>query len=163
MSSLSSSTLPDAVARARRNSSFLAMLLDREPEIEAAALAGELLPPPVVAEDLPVGTRLRRERRALALSYGRSGEAMLVAVVQPVEERLPDPADDAAFLALDREVRRRAEELGRRRGIPQDALNQLLEGVEDPGAFADIVAFYLEMPAAEKQAVEGGNGDEEAF
>jgi len=104
---------------------------------------------------------IQGERRALALSYGRSGEAMLVAVVQPVEERLPDPADDAAFLALDREVRRRAEELGRRRGIPQDALNQLLEGVEDPGAFADIVAFYLEMPAAEKQELLELNAVEE--
>ena len=87
---------------------------------------------------------IQGERRALALSYGRSGEAMLVAVVQPVEERLPDPADDAAFLALDREVRRRAEELGRRRGIPQDALNQLLDNPSNLEA----------MGAAGKRAIE---------
>ena len=45
-----------------------------------------------------------------------------------------------------------------------EALSQILRGVDDPGAFADLVAFYLEMPSAEKQALltillrEGVNG-----
>jgi ATP-dependent Lon protease len=35
--------------------------------------------------------------------------------------------------------------------MPPEALAQIVQGVEDPGAFADMVAFYLEMPAKEKQ------------
>ena len=105
MSSLSSFALPDAVARARRHSSFLAMLLDREPEIEVAALAGELLPPPVVAEDLPVGIRLRRERRALALTVALGDLSGLYDLTE-VTHRLTDFADRS----LDRAIRAAIEE-----------------------------------------------------
>jgi hypothetical protein len=35
--------------------------------------------------------------------------------------------------------------------MPPEALAQIVQGVDDPGAFADMVAFYLEMPAKEKQ------------
>ncbi|HEY0673439.1 MAG TPA: endopeptidase La, partial [Longimicrobiales bacterium] len=58
-----------------------------------------------------------------------------------------------AFIALDRELRDRAAELGRQRGMSPEALSQILRGVDDPGAFADLVAFYLEMPSLEKQAL----------
>src|SRR5690606_39133796 len=44
-----------------------------------------------------------------------------------------------------------AVELGRRRGVPSESLSQFVEGLEDPGAFADMVAFYLDVAAAEKQ------------
>jgi ATP-dependent Lon protease len=37
--------------------------------------------------------------------------------------------------------------------MPREALAQIVQGVQEPGAFADLVAFYLEMPAAEKQAL----------
>lgn len=89
--------------------------------------------------------------RALALSYDRAGEAMLLATVQPVVDEPPIGGEDAAFLALDRQLRERAIELGRRRGIPSESLNQLVEGVGEAGAFADLIAFYLDIPASEKQ------------
>src|SRR5690606_9357080 len=85
-----------------------------------------------------------------AYSYAHSGEAMLTALVRPVEEG-ELPYGNAAFTALDRELRERAAELGRRRGVPQEALAQLVNGAEHPGAFADMVAFHLDVPAAEKQ------------
>ncbi|HSH74123.1 MAG TPA: endopeptidase La, partial [Longimicrobiales bacterium] len=58
-----------------------------------------------------------------------------------------------AFQALDRELRDRAAELGTRRGVPAEALNQLIQGVDEPGPFADLVAFYLELETADKQAL----------
>ena len=94
---------------------------------------------------------IQGEERAVAASYARGGEAMLVAAVRAVDEYEPLDPTNAAFLALDRELRERAVDLGRRRGVPSDSLDQLVEGVEDPGAFADMVAFYLDIPASEKQ------------
>ncbi|HEX2168085.1 MAG TPA: endopeptidase La [Longimicrobiales bacterium] len=90
-------------------------------------------------------------QRAKALRYERVGEAMLEADVWVIEDEPTPEARDAAFIALDRELRERAAELGRRRGMPPEALAQIVQGVEDPGAFADMVAFYLEQPAREKQ------------
>ncbi|HEX6135590.1 MAG TPA: endopeptidase La [Longimicrobiales bacterium] len=90
-------------------------------------------------------------QRAKALRYDRVGEAMLEADVWVIEDEPTPEARDAAFIALDRELRERAAELGRRRGMPPEALAQIVQGVEEPGAFADMVAFYLEMPAKQKQ------------
>src|SRR5690606_3550792 len=90
-------------------------------------------------------------QRARALRYDRVGEAMLEADVWVIEDEPGPEARDAAFIALDRELRERAAELGRRRGMPPEALAQIVQGVEEPGAFADMVAFYLELPAKEKQ------------
>jgi ATP-dependent Lon protease len=89
-------------------------------------------------------------QRAKALRYERVGETMLEADVWMVEAEEPRERD-AAFIALDRELRERAAELGRRRGMPPEALAQIVQGVEDPSAFADMVAFYLELAAKEKQ------------
>jgi ATP-dependent Lon protease len=89
-------------------------------------------------------------QRAKSLRYDSSGAAMLEADVWVVEAEEPLERD-AAFIALDRELRERAAELGRRRGMPPEALAQIVQGVEDPSAFADMVAFYLELPAKEKQ------------
>jgi len=91
------------------------------------------------------------EERAQALSYDKDGQAMLQAVLLPMERLEPQNLADPAFQALDRELRQRAAELGTRRGVPAEALNQLIQGVEDPGAFADLVAFYLELPTEDKQ------------
>ena len=55
----------------------------------------------------------------------------------------------------------RAAELGTRRGVPAEALNQLIQGVDDPGSFADLVAFYLELPTPDKQALLETLDDEE--
>lgn len=94
---------------------------------------------------------IQGEKRAKALAYERAGTAMLEADVWVVEEEAVQ--SDAATLALDRELRDRAAELGRRRGMPREALAQIVQGVEHPGAFADLVAFYLELPSSEKQAL----------
>jgi ATP-dependent Lon protease len=103
----------------------------------------------------PAGLQLLIQgvQRARALHYESTGEAMLEADVWVVAEEEAHDAKDAAFIALDRELRERAAELGRRRGLPAEALAQIVQGVEDPGAFADMVAFYLEQPAKEKQAL----------
>jgi ATP-dependent Lon protease len=91
------------------------------------------------------------EGRAQALSYFKDGDAMLQANLMTLD-RLPPPApEDPAFQAMDGELRERAAELGTRRGVPVEALNQLIQCVEDPGAFADLVAFYLELPTEDKQ------------
>ena len=91
------------------------------------------------------------EGRAQALTYHEEGQSMLQAVLlEMVHQELQNP-NDPAFQALDRELRDRAAELGTRRGVPAEALNQLIQGVDDPGPFADLVAFYLELETANKQ------------
>lgn len=101
------------------------------------------------------------ESRARAELYEEDGEAMLRATLSPVERVVPSNPQDPAFAALDAELRQRAAELGTRRGVPSEALSQLIQGMEDPGAFADLVAFYLEQPAPEKQALLEMLNDEE--
>lgn len=101
------------------------------------------------------------ESRARAELYEEDGEAMLRATLSSVERIAPPDVQDPAFAALDAELRQRAAELGTRRGVPSEALSQLIQGMEDPGAFADLVAFYLEQPAAEKQALLEMLDDEE--
>ncbi|NJD19692.1 MAG: endopeptidase La [Gemmatimonadetes bacterium] len=91
------------------------------------------------------------EGRAQALTYDKDGQAMLQAALLPLDRVAPLNLADPAFQALDRELRQRAAELGTRRGVPAEALNQLIQGVDDPGAFADLVAFYLELPTEDKQ------------
>ena len=101
------------------------------------------------------------EGRAKALSYQSDGEAMLDAVLLEMERQEPKDAADPAFQALDRELRDRAAELGTRRGVPAEALNQLIRGVDDPGPFADLVAFYLELETKDKQHLLETLDDEE--
>ncbi len=101
------------------------------------------------------------EGRAQALSYFKEGEAMFQANLMTMERQPPAEPNDPAFQAMDGELRERAAELGTRRGVPVEALNQLIQGVDDPGAFADLVAFYLELPTEDKQELLEILGDEE--
>jgi ATP-dependent Lon protease len=101
------------------------------------------------------------EGRAQALSYEVKGEGMLHAVLLEMERQPSQNADDPAFQALNHELRERAAELGTRRGVPAEALNQLIQGVDEPGAFADLVSFYLELETADKQALLEMLDDEE--
>ncbi|HUE77422.1 MAG TPA: endopeptidase La [Longimicrobiales bacterium] len=94
---------------------------------------------------------IQGDQRGRALEYDEIPEAGLEAVVRVVEEEPVPDQTDPAYKALDRELRERSVELGRRRGIPDEALQQLVEGIEDPGRFADMVAFYLELDATDKQ------------
>lgn len=91
------------------------------------------------------------EGRAQALVYEQDGQAMLNALLLEMETLPPRNEEDPAFQALDAELRERAAELGTRRGVPAEALNQLIQGVDEPGPFADLVAFYLELETADKQ------------
>lgn len=101
------------------------------------------------------------ESRAQAISYQEDGEEMLRAVLLGMDRHEPRDVADPAFQALDRELRDRAAELGTRRGVPAEALNQLIQGVDEPGPFADLVAFYLELPTPEKQKLLEVLDDEE--
>jgi ATP-dependent Lon protease len=105
------------------------------------------------------------EGRSQAIAYHRdeeNGESeMLRAVLLDMDRQEPRNVEDPAFQALDKELRDRAAELGTRRGVPAEALNQLITGVDEPGAFADLVAFYLELPTSEKQRLLEVLDDEE--
>jgi ATP-dependent Lon protease len=109
----------------------------------------------VQVQRTPTGLQLliQGEKRGKALSYETSGEAMMEADVWVIDPQEPKEPYDPALIALDHELRERAAELGRRRGMPREALAQIVQGVDKPGAFADLVAFYLDMPAAQKQAL----------
>src|SRR5262245_9322567 len=96
---------------------------------------------------------IQGEDRARSLSYAREGDAMLRAEVWVLDEDQPADPQNSAFVALDRELRDRAGELGQRRGMSAEALSQILQGVDSPAAFADLVAFYLDISAQEKQAL----------
>ena len=91
------------------------------------------------------------ESRAVSLQYTTSGKEALGAVVRSMDDQEPVNAEDPAFLALFRELRERAAEMGKRRGIPPEMLQQFMEGVTEPGPFADLVAFYVEMGTEAKQ------------
>ena len=82
-----------------------------------------------------------------------SKDGRLEATVQEAREMLELDSRDPAFVALYHEVRERAAELGRKLGLPDEAINQFLEGVQEPGRLADLVAGYLDIPATEKQAL----------
>jgi ATP-dependent Lon protease len=95
---------------------------------------------------------LQGEQRATALQYTTT-EGYLSAVVMPVDEMKPVNENDPAFVALHKELRERAAELGERRGLPEEVVHQVLDAVTDPGRFADLVAGYIELQPAEKQGL----------
>ncbi|MFP5353902.1 MAG: endopeptidase La, partial [Gemmatimonadota bacterium] len=95
---------------------------------------------------------LQGEQRATSLQY-TMGDGYLTAVVMPTEEMAPLNEHDAAFEALHKEARERAQELGEKRGLPEEVVHQVLDSVDEPGRFADLVAGYIELPVPEKQGL----------
>src|SRR5687767_15252330 len=95
---------------------------------------------------------LQGEERATALQYTQT-DNYLSAVVMPSEEMSPIDEHDAAFEALHKETRERAAELGEKRGLPEEVVHQVLDSVEEPGRFADLVAGYIELTVPEKQGL----------
>jgi ATP-dependent Lon protease len=95
---------------------------------------------------------LNGEQRATALQYSTT-EGYLAAVVMHTDDLAPVDDKDAAFVALHKEIRERAAELGERRGLPEEVVHQVLDSVTEPGKFADLVAGYLELPVPEKQGL----------
>jgi ATP-dependent Lon protease len=95
---------------------------------------------------------LEGEGRGIALRFSPK-KGYLEASVQRASEMLPLDPKDPAFLALHREARERAAELGKKLGLPDEAVEQILSEVDEPGHLADLVAGYIDIPAAERQAL----------
>ncbi len=93
---------------------------------------------------------LQGERRGIALQYSEK-DGYLQAVVREAEEMAPVGPEDPAFVALHREARSRAAELGQKSGLPEEVVQQVLAGVNEPGRFADLVAGYIDISPAQRQ------------
>ena len=93
---------------------------------------------------------LNGERRGIAIHYSER-DGFLEAIVREAEEMLPLKAEDPAFVALHREARARAAELGQKSGLPDEVVQQVLAGVNEPGKFADLVAGYIDITPAQRQ------------
>ncbi|HTO77128.1 MAG TPA: endopeptidase La [Thermoanaerobaculia bacterium] len=96
---------------------------------------------------------LEGQSRGIALRFSPKKSGYLEASVQEAHEMLPLDAKDPAFLALHREARERAGELGKKLGLPDEAVEQILGEVDEPGRLADLVAGYIDIPPAERQAI----------
>ncbi len=96
---------------------------------------------------------LHGEDRGIALRVGESSNGFLEAVVRVAEEMPATDQADAAYEALQREVRERAVELGQKAGFPEEVVKQVLNSAEEPGRLADLVAAYLEIPHDERQTL----------
>jgi ATP-dependent Lon protease len=97
-----------------------------------------------------VSVLLTGEQRGTAVHF-REGLGHAEAIVVPVDEMGPLDSKDPAFVALFRELRERAFELGQLRGVPEPALREALDSAKEPGPFSDRVAGYMELGAADKQ------------
>ncbi len=95
---------------------------------------------------------LHGQSRGIAIHVGEKS-GFLEAIVREAEEMPPLNPEDAAFVALYREVRQRAAELGQKSGLPDEVVQQVLSGVNDPGRFADLVAGYIDITAPQRQAL----------
>lgn len=95
---------------------------------------------------------LHGERRGIAVHITEK-DGHLVAIVREAEEMPPLEPEDAAFVALYREVRARAAELGQKSGLPEEVVQQVLSGVSEPGRFADLVAGYIDIQPPQRQAL----------
>ncbi len=95
---------------------------------------------------------LHGEQRAAVLQYTEASGHM-EAVVQDTLDLEPLDVKNAAFVALYREVRERTAELGEKTGIPDDVVQQVLDGVDDPGRFADLVAGYVDVSPQDRQGL----------
>jgi ATP-dependent Lon protease len=90
--------------------------------------------------------------RAIAMKIAPH-DGHLAATISAAIELPPLDNNDSTFVALHREVRARAGELGKKRGLPEEAVDQMLDQITEPGRLADLVAGYLEVPVAERQAL----------
>jgi ATP-dependent Lon protease len=93
---------------------------------------------------------LHGEQRGIAIHY-TDKEGYLQAIVREAEEMLPLNPEDSAFVALHREARARAAELGQKSGLPEEVVQQVLAGVNEAGRFADLVAGYIDISPAQRQ------------
>ena len=102
---------------------------------------------------VPGGTQMvvQGEARGAVLEYSER-EGFLEAVVRPMQDMEPlEDEEESPLPALFQEVRDRATELSRMRGVPKEVIDHLLGGVSRPGELADVVAFYTELEVEDKQ------------
>ena len=101
----------------------------------------------------PGGMRLLLEgkRRGIAMRVLEKKNGMLEAVVVDAHEMGPADPKDPLFSALYKEARERAAELGTKMGLPEEAVEQFLAQVDEPGHLADLVAGYIDIPTPERQ------------
>jgi ATP-dependent Lon protease len=95
---------------------------------------------------------LQGERRVTVLHY-QEREGSIEAIVGDLEEMPPLNPGDPLFQALYKETRERAAELGQKSGLPEEVVQQVLASVNEPGQFADLVAGYLDLKTADRQAL----------
>src|SRR5216117_905211 len=93
---------------------------------------------------------LHGDSRGTAVHYSETN-GYLEATVRETSDLPPLNDKDPAFVALHREVRERAAELGQKSGLPTEVIQQVLQGVSDPGALADLVAGHLDIQSLERQ------------
>ncbi|HYX81049.1 MAG TPA: endopeptidase La, partial [Gemmatimonadales bacterium] len=93
---------------------------------------------------------LHGEGRGTAVHYSETNGYLEATVREALD--LPSLNErDPAFVALHREVRERAAELGQKSGLPNEVVQQVLQGVSDPGALSDLVAGHLDIQSSERQ------------
>src|SRR6202035_233435 len=95
---------------------------------------------------------LQGEHRAIAMRIVER-DGRLEATAREAEEMQPLDAEGASFVALFREVRERAAELGRKAGLPDEVVQQVLAGISDPGRLADVVAAYTDLSHPQRQSL----------
>jgi ATP-dependent Lon protease len=95
---------------------------------------------------------LHGERRGIVMHVAEKN-GYLEAIVREAEEMPPLNTEDPAFVGLYREVRQRAAELGQKSGLPEEVVQQVLNGVNEPGRFADLVAGYIDIGHQQRQAL----------
>jgi ATP-dependent Lon protease len=93
---------------------------------------------------------LHGERRAMTMHVTEE-HGHLVAVVRPLDDLPPINASDPSFVALHKELRARSAELGQKSGLPEEVVQQVLNGIDDPGRFSDLVAGYLDLDTTQRQ------------
>jgi ATP-dependent Lon protease len=99
--------------------------------------------------------------RASVLQYAEVTSGYLEATVHESPDLPALDESDPAFAALNKEVRERAAELGVKTGIDSEVVQQILEGVTEPGRFADLVAGYIDISPGERQMLLETRGVEE--
>ena len=95
---------------------------------------------------------LHGEHRATVLQY-KKNDRFIEALVHRAADLPPTDLNDPAFVALHKELRERAAELGEKTGIASDIVEQVMRNVGEAGPLADLVAGYLDIPINERQAL----------
>jgi len=95
---------------------------------------------------------LEGQERGIALRV-QPVNGYLEAAVSEAKELQPLDARHPVFVAMYREARDRAADLARKLGLPEEAIEQLLAQVNDPGRLADVVAGYLDIAPGERQSL----------